>query len=136
MEGRLRESRANTGKCRNTTESSGSLWGMQETFGQRLARLLREKHYGKAETAIARQSGVDLKTLRKAVADEGKFRHGTVMKLADYCGVSYEYLLTGEGQQEPPPADLDEIRSRVDEAMQLLQEIARDLDAQAGNGKP
>ena len=108
---------------------------MEETFGQRLGRLLREKHYGKAETAIARESGVDLKTLRKALADEGKFRHGTVTKLADYCGVSYEYLLTGEGQQEPPPADLDEIRSRVDEALELLQEIARDLDAQAGNGK-
>ena len=120
----------------STTEHSGTLLRMEETFGQRLGRLLREKHYGKAETAIARESGVDLKTLRKALADEGKFRHGTVTKLADYCGVSYEYLLTGEGQQEPPPADLDEIRSRVDEALELLQEIARDLDAQAGDGKP
>lgn len=136
MEGRSRKTRANTELFRNTTECSGTLENMQETFGQRLARLLKEKHYGKAETAIARESGVDLKTLRKALADQGKFRHGTVMKLADYCGVSYEYLLTGEGQQEPPPADLDEIRSRVDEALQLLQEIARDLDAQQGDGKP
>ena len=108
---------------------------MEETVGQRLQRLLREKHYGKSETAIARESGVDLKTLRRALNDEVRLRHGTVIKLADYCGVSYEYMLTGEGEQEPPPANLDEIRSRVDEAMQLLQEIARDLDAQAGDGK-
>lgn len=105
---------------------------VQETLGQRLGRLLKEKHYGEAESTIARQSGVDLKTLRKALADEGKFRHGTVMKLATYCDVSYEYMLTGEGQQEPPPANLDEIRSRVDEAMSLLESIARDLDARDG----
>ena len=104
---------------------------MQETFGQRLKRLLQDEHYGKAETAIARESGVDLKTLRKALADEGRLRHGTVLKLANYCGVSHEYLLTGEGQQKPPPANLDEIRSRVHEALQLLQEIADDLDARA-----
>ena len=131
----LRETRGNTVLFRNTADCSGTLRQMEETFGERLGRLLKEKHYGKAETAIARESGVDLKTLRKALADEGKFRHGTVMKLADYCEVSYEYLLTGEGQQEPPPANLDEIRSRVDEAMGLLESIARDLDARDGDGK-
>lgn len=109
---------------------------MQETFGQRLQRLLKEKHYGKAETAIARESGVDLKTLRKAIADEGRFRHGTVMKLANYCDVSYEYLETGEGQQEPPPADLEEISSRVDEAMRVLESIQQDLARQMESGRP
>jgi len=108
---------------------------MSEDFAARLQRLLNEKHYGKSETAIARESGVDFKTLRRALSGEGTPRYPTMVKLADYCDVSYEYLLTGEGQQNPPPADLDEIRSRVDEALALLQEIARDLDAQAGDGK-
>lgn len=109
---------------------------MAESFGQRLRRLLREKHYGKAETAMARESGVDLKTLRRAMNDEAKCRHNTVFKLADYCGVSFEYLKTGEGLPEPPPADVTEVREQVEQAQELLEGIARNLEALSGDGKP
>lgn len=107
----------------------------EETLGQRLQRLLNEKHYGKSESAWAREAGVDFYTMRRTINDESEPRYPTMVKLADYCGVSYEYLKTGEGQQEPPPADLDEIRSRVDEAMGLLESIARDLDARDADNK-
>jgi transcriptional regulator with XRE-family HTH domain len=104
----------------------------EETLGQRLLRLLNEQHYGKSESAWAREAGVDFYTLRRTVNDESVPRYPTMVKLAAYVGVSYEYLLTGEGQQDPPPVDVDDIRARVDEAMALLQSIARDLDARDG----
>jgi transcriptional regulator with XRE-family HTH domain len=105
---------------------------MPEELPERLQRLLNEKHYGKSETAWAKEAGVDFNTLRHALEGKTKPRYDTMVKLAAYLDVSHEYLETGEGQQEPPPANLDEIRSRVDEAMELLQEIARDLDARDG----
>lgn len=109
---------------------------MQESFPERLQRLLNEKHYGKSETAWAREAGVDFNTLRDALAGKTTPRYDTKVKLAAYLEVSFEYLETGEGSPEPPPADLHEIRSRVDEAMELLASIQRDLDAQGGDGKP
>ena len=113
-----------------------SLQGMKETFAERLKRLLNEKHYGKSETAWARESGVDFKTLRRALEGEGTPRHPTVQRLADYCGVSVEYMMTGEGLPQPAAADIDAINEKVREAMGLLEEIQRDLGAQSGDGKP
>lgn len=109
---------------------------MPEGFPERLRRLLNEKHYGKSETAWARESGVDFHTLRRALSGESEPRYTTVVKLADYVGVSYEYLETGEGLSEPPPADIEEIRARVDEALEILQSIRADIDRQSGDGSP
>lgn len=107
---------------------------MQESFPERLRRLLNEKHYGKSETAWARESGVDFKTLRRALEGDGTPRYPTMQKLADYLGVSYEYLATGEGSPEPGPANLDELKEKFDQALDLMESIRRDLDARDSNG--
>lgn len=107
-----------------------------ETLGQRLLRLLNEKHYGKSESAWAREAGVDFYTMRRTINDESEPRYPTMVKLAAYVGVSYEYLLTGEGLQEPPPADVDAIRERLAEMRELLDALAADFDSQFGDGKP
>ena len=109
---------------------------MAEELRERLLRLLNEKHYGKPMSAWAKEAGVDFHTLRNTLEGKSTPRYETMERLAAYVGVSYEYLETGEGSPEPPPADLHEIRSRVDEAMELLASIQRDLDAQGGDGKP
>jgi len=109
---------------------------MQETFPERLRRLLDEKHYGKPISKIASEVGVDQATIKSALDGETTPRFPTMEKLAAYLGVSYEYLETGEGSPEPPPADLPDIRARVDAALEALESIKQDLDRQQGNGKP
>lgn len=98
-----------------------------ETFPERLKRLLDEKHFGKSETAWARESGVDFNTIRAALDGATQPRHSTLEKLAAYCDVSIEYLVTGEGSPDPPPADLAAISARVDEALELLIELREEL---------
>lgn len=98
-----------------------------ETFGQRLARLLEERHFGKAETAIAKQAGVGLQTLKDALADASTPRLGTVEKLAAYCQVSVEYLLTGEGPSDPPPPDVSEVLKELRRMNERLSELTEQV---------
>ena len=108
----------------------------EETFGQRLSRLLEERHFGKAETAIAKEAGVGLQTLKDALTDASKPRLATVEKLAAYCQVSIEYLLTGEGPSDPPPPDvsavLEELRRMNERLGELTEQVMR-LDS---DGRP
>jgi transcriptional regulator with XRE-family HTH domain len=107
-----------------------------ETLGQRLQRLIEERQYGKPLSKIAKEAGVDLQTLQNAVEDKTQPRFPTMQKLAAYFQVSVEYLMTGEGSPEPPPADIVEIRARVAQLEQLVSELADELDRQQGDGKP
>ena len=108
----------------------------QETFGERLARLLDERHFGKAETAIAKEAGVGLQTLKDALTDASKPRLATVEKLAAYCQVSVEYLLTGEGPSDPPPPNVSAIAdelARMNERLAELTEQVMRLESDGGS---
>jgi transcriptional regulator with XRE-family HTH domain len=107
-----------------------------ETLGQRLQRLIDERQYGKPLSKIAKEAGVDLQTLQNAVEDKTQPRFPTMEKLAGYFQVSVEYLMTGEGSPEPPPADLVQIKARIAQLQQLLDELADEVNRQQGDGNP
>ena len=101
-----------------------------ETLAQRLERLLRDRQYGKPQKKIAAEAGIDLQTLRNVLdGSTTNPRYETLVKLASYLRVSYEYLQTGEGEPDLPAATMPEIRARVDEAIAILQDISRQLEA-------
>ena len=107
-----------------------------ESFGERLQRLLNERHFGKAETAIANEAGVGTQTLKDALSDASKPRLATVEKLAAYCQVSVEYLLTGEGPSDPPPPDVSGILAelqQMNERLSALTEQVMRLDSDGGS---
>jgi hypothetical protein len=57
-------------------------------------------------------------------------------KLAGYFQVSVEYLMTGEGSPEPPPADLVQIKARIAQLQQLVDELADEVNRQQDDGNP
>ena len=101
---------------------------MDESIGQRLRRLLDERHFGKSLRTVGREAGVDGGTVERTLRDETVPRYATSAKLAAYCQVSVEYLLTGEGSPTPAPIDIGDIRERAIAARQLLDDIIGDLD--------
>ena len=105
-----------------------------ESLGERLQRLIEERQYGKPLSKIAKEAGVDLTTLQNAVDGKTQPRFPTMEKLASYFQVSVEYLMTGEGSPEPPPADMVEIRQRVAQLQQLVQDLADEVDRQRDDG--
>lgn len=105
-----------------------------ETLGGRLQRLIDERQYGKPLSKIAKEAGVDLQTLQNTVEGKTQPRFPTMEKLAGYFQVSVEYLMTGEGSHEPPPADITQIRKRVAQLQQLVQDLADEVDRQRDDG--
>lgn len=98
-----------------------------ETFGERLHRLLEERHYGKPLSKVAKEAGVDFNTLQSALEDKTQPRFQTRLKLADYCQVSVEYLMTGEGEEEPPPVPYEELMERMDRIIEATEQLRADL---------
>ena len=99
-----------------------------ETLGERLQRLIKERQYGKPLSKIAKEAGVDLQTLQNAIEGKTQPRFPTMEKLAAYFQVSVEYLMTGEGSPEPPPADNAQIKARIAQLKQLIDELAEDVN--------
>lgn len=84
------------------------------TLSERLNALLRTRAVGKSQAQICRDSGIDRQTLKRLLEDDDwKPRYPTLEKLARYLDTSVEYLLTGQ-DSAPHPADLDELRARVE----------------------
>lgn len=96
---------------------------VSETLPERLNALLETKAVGKSQAQICRDTGIDRQTLKRLLEDDDwKPRYPTLEKLARYLDTSVEYLLTGQ-DSAPQPADLDELRARVELLERQLKAI-------------
>ena len=78
---------------------------------------------------VAKETGVPYTTLYESLKRGGQLRAATVQKLADYFGVSVEYLLNGSEEEryydDPLTAELAE-RMKDDHDLRLLFMAAKD----------
>jgi len=84
---------------------------MQETFGNRITKLISEKNLTKVY--VAQYIGVSKSMLTKYTKDEHEPTKARIAKLAELFGVSTDYLIYGK---EHTPPELQTIKDIVDKA--------------------
>lgn len=77
------------------------------TLGDRLA--VAREHNALSQSALAGKLGVKLKTIRDWENDLSEPRANRLQMLAAILGVSLRWLLTGQGDDMPPPSDDDTV---------------------------
>ena len=119
-----------------TSGAFGVILTRMDETAQRLRRLLDERHYGKSDAKIGREAGVDPQTVTRTLAGKTEPQYETAAKLADYCQVSVEYLMTGEGSPEPPPAGLPDLRAQLAQIQAVIDSMNEALDRQENDKRP
>jgi transcriptional regulator with XRE-family HTH domain len=82
-----------------------------QQIGKRLEVLLKERYPGMPRRRICEEAGVSYKTLSDALSGKTVPRYGTAERLADYLGVTVNYLYTGD--EDEPVIESDEDRLRA-----------------------
>ena len=94
---------------------------------ERLEELMAER--GLTLFRVAKEAGVPYTTLYESLKRGGQLRAATVQKLADYFGVSVEYLLNGSEEEryyeDPLTAELAQ-KMKDDHDLRLLFSAAKD----------
>lgn len=100
-----------------------------EDFGLRLQRLIRERRCRFKE--ISHATGIPLKTIHEWVGSRGRMPRDptAVMRLADYFGVSLDYLLAGRVPPKEPPQ-----QNPLPSDWERFELFLRRLDAPQGKG--
>ena len=94
-----------------------------QEVGARIAALLEERYPGKPRRRVCEEAGVSYKTLSDALSGKTVPRYATAERLADYLGVTVNYLYTGE---ELPAGEDEEARLRGIERQ--IQELTAAID--------
>ena len=117
--------------------TEGANWYSDDhaTLGDRLAAA--REAAGMTQAVLAQRLGVRVKTLRDWENDVSEPRANRLQMLAALLGVSLRWLLTGEGDDVPPPGDdggapdprlratLGELRSLRGEILRLGERLGR-----------
>jgi HTH-type transcriptional regulator, cell division transcriptional repressor len=98
------------------------------TLGDRLAAA--REAAGLGQTELATRLGVRAKTLRDWENDQSEPRANRLQMLAALLGVSLRWLLTGQGDDVPPPAAAD--AAPQDAALRTALSDLRQLRADLG----
>lgn len=110
----------------------------QAEIGERISRLRRDRGNPPQEV-VAQQIGVSYRSLQSWEAGDAKPSYRNLTKLADYFGVSEEFILMGEVDPSAPRnvTQLDRIEQKLDQlieaaaALTQLDERLRLLEARA-----